>query len=133
MSRFPNRLVVAFMLGTYALAAIGGEALHALSDCGQHRANVHAMGHQDGKGDLRLAGIPGVQAGIPSVRAGDGLRHDEASCPICQYRAQGQLVIHCDNGHSTPLVELRYLREATNLPAAAVHHPYCPRAPPALA
>jgi hypothetical protein len=115
------------LLAFYSLAAVLGQGLHDWTcpdhaTCSEHDHFPSAAAHPH-EFIVEAAG---------RVEAADEPSHDPQTCPICQYRAQGQLSLLND----ATIVRRVLVSEApvdTTLPfLRPLYQPYGPRAPPVV-
>jgi hypothetical protein len=114
-------IIACGMLVLYTGMMLGGESLHLLLGC--EHAGPAATSIASAENATSDANTPSFANGVRFV-------HDEDSCPICQFHAQGQLA---PSLASNPLRQVL----ATSLPmqpklilAAAAPGVYSPRGPP---
>jgi hypothetical protein len=107
------------LLAFYSLAAVLGEGLHDWT-CPDHGQTAAAHAHD----------APGAPAATRVVEAAGEAGHDPQQCPICQYRAQGQLSLANDDVEFNSALCLNVSAEPSSPSLRRVQRPYGPRAPP---
>jgi hypothetical protein len=120
MIRRAKTPVAITMLILYTGMMLGGESLHLLLGCEcDHAAKcasdaAAATSHPDG----------------PAVASGAKFVHDEASCPICQFHAQGQLAPTLASNPLRQVLSISPPVQPTLILAAVTPGIYSPRGPP---
>jgi hypothetical protein len=114
-------IIACGMLVLYTGMMLGGESLHALLGCGLDRHAAKAVS--------RTASA-NSHANGPAVGNSARFAHDENSCPICQFHAQGQLApSRASNPFGQAVCVFLPVQPALILSAATLGV-YSPRGPP---
>jgi Protein of unknown function (DUF2946) len=121
MLRRAKTSIAITMLVLYTGMMLGGESLHLLLGCGgdQHAATCVSQA------DATLSRVNG-----PAVESGAKFVHDEDSCPICQFHAQGQLAPSLASNPIRQVLSISLPVQPTLVLAAATPGIYSPRGPP---
>jgi hypothetical protein len=130
---FPLRSSTAcVLLAFYSLAAALGEGLHDWTCSDHDRARAAAHSHDAGHSDdtAHSHDAAGTLASMRVVEAAGDAGHDPDQCPICQYRAQGQLSLASHDAEFCSALSLKVPCEHSSPSPRPVHQPYGPRAPP---
>jgi hypothetical protein len=112
-------IIACSMLVLYTGMMLGGESLHLLVDC-----------DCPGVAATAVSRTGSTTPNAPLVRNGARFVHDEDSCPICQFHAQGQLAPSLASNPLRQVLATSLPVQPTLILAAAAPGVYSPRGPP---